>query len=241
MLLNSYALLLGVGASLGCWQVVRSVPEGERPRWSTGLLIVLVSALAGSRVWFVLQAFFTARQTLPFFSFWQGGLSWPGAVLGGLAGGTILVRAWRMPAGLLADRMLPLMVLLPAAAWLGCWQAGCAYGRRLPPESIWGLLLRDETGLLSARFPLQFLAVLLLLGFAIGLMIWQGRLGFLPGQLSAAYGMGLGLDLLLVAGLRADAQPAWQSWPVDGWAALGLVLGCGLAWFIAGRSAQPVW
>jgi prolipoprotein diacylglyceryltransferase len=232
---------LGLGASLGCWQALRAANERERPLWSTFLLLVLAGALLGSRAWFVLQLSFTSTQAVPFFSFWQGGLSWPGAVLGGLAVWGALSLMWRMPPGLTADRLLPLLVLLPAAAWLGCWQAGCAYGRELPAGSFWGLGMRDEAGAYSERFPLQFLAVLLVLALVITLLVLQRRHLFLPGQLAATFGTGLGLDLLLVAFLRADPQPRWQGWPVDAWAALALAVACAAAWFAAGRAAKPEW
>ncbi len=238
---NLYAVMLGLGASLSCWQVLRQFPPRERPLWSTLLLLVLTGALVGGRAWHVLLMAVYANQSIPFFAFWQGGLGWPGALAGGVAVWIGLVLAWRLPLSLSADRMLPLLVLLPATAWLGCWQAGCAYGRTLPGGSLWGLRMRDEAGVFAERFPLQFLAVLLLLAFVIILLILQRRHVFLPGQLAAACAAGLGLALLLMALLRDDPQPRWQGLPLDAWAALVLVLVCAAAWLAAGLAARPEW
>lgn len=239
--MNMYAVLLGLGASVGCWEVIRTVCPRERARWSTYLLLILLGALIGSRSWFVLQMAFYSGQTTPFFSIWQGGLNWPGAVLGGLLVMVAFILIWHLPPALTFDRMLPLFVLLPVTAWLGCWQMGCAYGQSLPSDSFWSLLILDEAGTLSERFPLQFLAVLLLLGLVLLLVFLQRRHLFLPGQLAAATGAGLSLDLLLVAFLRADLQPRWQGLPVEAWAALVLLLVCVAAWFWAGWAARPEW
>ena len=227
--------MLGLGAALGCWQVLRQFPPPERPLWSTLLLLVLTGALVGGRAWHVLVMAVYANQSIPFFAFWQGGLGWPGALAGGLVVWAGLVVARRLPLSLSADRMLPLFVLMPVSAWLGCWQAGCAYGRMLPDGSLWGLRMRDEAGVFAERFPLQFLAVLLLLAFVIALLILQRRHVFLPGQLAAACAAGLGLALLLMAFLRDDPQPRWQGLPLDAWAALVLALGSVIAWFVGGQ------
>ena len=238
---NGYAVILGLGAALGCWQVLRQFSPREQPRWSTLLLLSLTGSLVGARAWHVLIMAVVANQSIPFFAFWQGGLGWPGALAGGLAVWAGLVVAWRLPLSLSADRMLPLFALMPVSAWLGCWQAGCAYGRMLPDGSLWGLRMQDEAGVFAERFPLQFLAVLLLLAFVIVLLILQRWHVFLPGQLASAFGSGLGLSLLLVAFLRADPQPRWQSLPLDAWAALVLVLACAAAWLAAGLAARPEW
>jgi hypothetical protein len=101
--------------------------------------------------------------------------------------------------------------------------------------------MRDEAGVFAERFPLQFLAVLLLLAFVITLLILQRQHVFLPGQLAAACAAGLGLALLLMALLRDDPQPRWQGLPLDAWAALVLVLVCAAAWLAAGLAARPEW
>ena len=235
MSLNIYAILLGLGASVGCWQIVRTIRPSERTRWSTFLLLVLLGALLGARGWYVLQVGLFSGQWLPFFALWQGGFYWPGAVLGFVLVMVAFILAWNAPAAVIFDLLLPLYVLLPVTAWLGCWAAGCAYGVSLPDGSIVGLRTPDEAGVVSDRFPLQFLAVLLLLGLVALLLYLHRRSSFLYGQLTAAFGVSLSLVLLLLAFLRADVQPRWQGLPVDAWAALALLLGSGIAWFVGGR------
>ncbi len=235
MSFNIYAILLGLGASVGCWQIVRAIRPSERGRWSTFLLLVLCGALLGARGWYILQMAFFSGQWLPFFALWQGGLGWPGAVLGFVLVTAAFITSWGAPAAVIFDLLLPLYILLPAMAWLGCWATGCAYGRNMPEGSFFGLRTLDEAGVVSERFPLQFLAVLLLLGMVFLLLYLQRRSLLLYGQMTAAFVASLSLILLLVAFLRADIQPRWQGLPVDAWAAMTLLLASVIAWFVAGK------
>ena len=235
MFLNIYAILLGLGASVGCWQIVRGIRPSERGRWSTFLLLVLLGALLGARGWYVLQMGLFSGQWLPFLSIWQGGLGWPGAVLGFVLVTIGFIIAWDAPAAIIFDLLFPLYVLLPAMAWLGCWAAGCAYGQGMSEGSFFGLRTLDEARLVSERFPLQFFAVLLLLALVALLLYLQRRSLFQYGQLTAAFGVSLSLVLLMIAFLRADIQPRWQDMPVDAWAAMTLLLASVIVWFVAGK------
>jgi phosphatidylglycerol---prolipoprotein diacylglyceryl transferase len=231
--LNIYATLLGLGASVGCWQIVWTIRPSERTRWSTFLLLALLGALLGARGWYVLQVGLFSGQWLPFFVIWQGGLAWPGAVLGFVLVTAAFIIAWDAPAVVIFDLLFPLYVLLPVMAWLGCWAAGCAYGPVMQGDSFFGLRTVDEAGVISERFPLQFLAVLLLLGLVALLLYLQRRSFLLYGQLTAAYGASLSLVLFIIAFLRADVRPRWQELPVDAWAAMVFLLASVIAWFVA--------
>ena len=234
MTLNIYAVLLGLGASVGCWQIIHRIRHSERARWSTFLLLALLAALFGARTWYVIQMGLTSGQWLPFLAVWQGGLSWPGAVLGFVLAAAVFIIVIDAPSAVLFDLLLPLYVLLPVTALLGCWPVGCAYGLRLPEGAFFGLRTLDETGVVSERLPLQFLAVILLLGLTALLLYLQRKGRIVYGQLTSGYAAGLGLVLLLVTLLRADVQPRLGGLPIDAWAALTLILGGVIAWVFCG-------
>ena len=99
--LNTYAVLLGLGASVGCWQIVRAIRSDERTRWSTFLLLVLLGVLLGARSWYVLQVELFSGQWLPFFALWAGGMYWPGAVLGFVLVTIAFIIAWDAPAAVI--------------------------------------------------------------------------------------------------------------------------------------------
>ncbi|MFN3763512.1 MAG: prolipoprotein diacylglyceryl transferase family protein, partial [Anaerolineae bacterium] len=59
-------------------------------------------------------------------AFWQGGLSAPGVVAGGVVGAAVLARIRRQAPGPLWDALAPGAAVVLIAASLGCLRAGCA-------------------------------------------------------------------------------------------------------------------
>lgn len=219
----TFSLLLALGVLAGLvWIVWQSPPRQTARRVEAGLL-ALVGALVGARA--VHVAFYWpyfqehAWESLLFF---QGGLSWPGALVGGLLGLCLYTIFSRQSIASLADALLPLLTALTVSAWLGCWLDGCAYG---PPASgWWGIASPDEWGIASLRWPLQLAGALLAMIFfwLLESLPWSG-LG--KSGMRASLGL-LGLALLLLgsAMLRADPLPAWRGLPLDAWAAMGFIL-----------------
>ena len=222
-----FSLLVGLGASLGLWQVYRLArPQHARRMLDYGALALLL-ALLGGRAWFVgLHWSYYSAHLGEAPAFWQGGLSWVGAVLGGLlAGGLIVLLAHRAPAWL-ADGLAPLLGPLAVGTWLGCWTAGVAYGQGVASWLAWlSIPAADEAGQIAQRFPLQPLA-------AFGLLLWLFVLerraerlrsrAFRPGLVAAFSLLGLGLDLLLASLAWADPTPTWGPLRIDTWCAAAL-------------------
>jgi phosphatidylglycerol---prolipoprotein diacylglyceryl transferase len=235
---SAFAFLVGLGASLGLWRVIQRVPRWQASRWMNSALITLLGSLLGSRIVYV--AFHTsyyAAHRLEAVEIWKGGLSWPGAVAGGLVGLVAVATIWRLPIALLADRLMPLASPLAIAVWLGCWQSGISYGGRLPPGAWWGIPTRDETGAVYTRFPVQPLAALTLVIF-----FWWLELKSFPrehpGRLASLAGLGLAVNLLIFSFLRADPSQLWIGVRPDVWMALGLGLFCLLAYALTFRSPR---
>lgn len=229
-----YSLWVGIGASLGLWRMARSAEAANANRWVNAGWLVLLLALVGARTSYVLQnqAYF-ALHLLEMPMFWLGGLTWPGAVLGGLMAAGILVVEYRSPRtgklspGWLGDSLYPLLPPLAVSAWLGCWQAGIGYGPLAPQGAWWALRVMDQDGLFQPRWPLQPLAAISLLVLFALLERWheQTRGVWAAGRLAV-----LGLNLLLLhllvfSLLAADPWPAWNGLRLDTWLALGLMVG----------------
>ncbi len=224
--MTAFSFFTGLGASLGLWQITRnSQPQHVRRLVDYGL-VVLLAAWLGAHAFFVaLHASYYATHVLEAFYFWQGGLSWPGAVAGVLLALGVLALVKRRPLAWLADSLSPLVSPLAIGIWLGCWQSGVAYGAALPTGTWWGVPAPDETGLVSLRVPLQLLCAVVLLVYLWlverGMAALVGR-SHHPGLKAGLFGLGLSLDLLASSLLRADPVPHWGSLGVDTWCALGL-------------------
>jgi phosphatidylglycerol---prolipoprotein diacylglyceryl transferase len=232
---SAFAFLVGLGASLGLWRVIQRVPRWQASRWMNSALITLLTSLMGSRIAYVaFHSSYYAAHRLEIVEIWKGGLAWPGAITGGLLGLVVVTFIWRIPLGLLADRLIPLASPLAIAVWLGCWQSGVAYGARLPQGAWWGVPTRDETGAVYVRFPLQPLAALTLVIFFWWLEM-RGVPREYPGRLASLAGLGLAVNLLVFSFFRADPTQLWGGLRPDVWMALGLGLFCLLAYALTFR------
>ncbi len=223
-----FSLLLGLGATLGlAWVVTQAPPKEARPRVDAALWAML-GGLLGGRIAFVLVNWVYYRDHLwEALEIYQGGLSWPGALIGGALALLLAAKLIHNSPGKLADAMLPLVASLTVSAWLGCWLTGCAYGH--PADKLWGIPAVDEWGELSPRWPTQLIGAMLALALFWVLdrttkwpitPEWVKR----PGSAAGLGVLGISLEMLALSFLRADPSPGWQGLRLDAWAALGLAL-----------------
>jgi prolipoprotein diacylglyceryltransferase len=216
--LTVFSVLLALGTILGLiWVVYGSAPLLRQQALNAGIF-VLFAGLMGGRIAYVGQnwGYFQAH-LLEIPQVWLGGMVWPGALAGAILGTFLVAWITRKSVGLLADQLLPLLVSMSVAIWLGCWLVGCAYG----PTLEWGLPAKDEWGSVEERLPLQLMAALLTVGVFWGLeKIRNRKRQFAPG-LGASLGLGaLSLILLGSSLLRADPYPLFNGVRLETWAAL---------------------
>jgi phosphatidylglycerol:prolipoprotein diacylglycerol transferase len=152
----SVAFLVSFG--WGLWEVKRrglSVETGiDLTFWA------LVSGLLFSRLLYVLVnlPFFIAYPARAFM-IWEGGLVWYGAFIGAVAAGAVFFRAKRLNGWLWADIAAPFFALGQGIGRIGCFMAGCCYGR--PTDLCWGVVFtRSEIAPLGVPLhPTQLYAV----------------------------------------------------------------------------------
>ena len=91
---------------------------------------LLLAAIIGSRLFYVilyLDEYLEAP--LAIFQIWKGGLVFSGGLVGALITGLILAKKWKMDVWQAADVMAPGIALGQAIGRIGCFFAGCCYGR----------------------------------------------------------------------------------------------------------------
>src|SRR5271157_1610001 len=210
-----FALAVGFGSTLGCWQIAQKAPFGQSWRLVNGAILTLLGCLISARLAFAgfHSAYFFVHP-LEVLEFWLGGLSWPGAFAGAVLTIFILAWIWHMPITKLADGLAPLFPPMAIGVWLGCWQAGIAYGASAATGSWWAMPALDETGTYSLREPLQLWAALSILLFFVFLER-NMRIFNHPGQFSAITALGLSINLLLFSRFRADPLPVWNGLRTD--------------------------
>jgi phosphatidylglycerol:prolipoprotein diacylglycerol transferase len=154
--------------------------------------------------------------------FYLGGLSWPGALAGGLFALAIFAALNRLSPAPLADNLLPLLATLSTGAWLGCWLTGCAYG--ITSDAWWSLPSPDEWGVIANRWPVQIWGAMLV----ISLVALLDRLA-LPARLKPGYRallglLGISLIQLGLTFLRGDPGLTWFGLRLEAWGALAYCL-----------------
>ncbi len=215
----AFSLLLALGAIAGLSWAAWQSSEKEATQITEAGIWALLGALLGGRILFV-AINWTYFQSHPWESLqvYLGGISWSGALAGGLLVLTLFVRLNQQSLLEMADALVPLLVCLTVSAWLGCWLDGCIYGE--VTSAWWGVPSPDEWGLVSSRSPVQLLGAM----FTVGLF-WSSERGvklgtYKPGTLSCLGLLNLFLISFGLSFLRADPALTWNGLHLDAWAAL---------------------
>ena len=121
---------------------------------------LVIGGVLGARLIYVLQ-------NIPYYSvnIWEifnlraGGLSWHGAMLGGILVLYLYTRKKKITMAQLFDLIAPVWMFGLSIGRIGCFLNGCCYGKetRLP----WGIIFRED-GFSTPRHPTQLYEMLLI-------------------------------------------------------------------------------
>ncbi|MEA1969013.1 MAG: prolipoprotein diacylglyceryl transferase [Thermodesulfobacteriota bacterium] len=147
--LYTYGLFVGLGFILALFFAIRNAAEYDLRAQYTNILksgrnlksdirnqisdlffVILVSAIIGARLFYVfLNLSYFADDPLAVFKIWNGGLVFYGGFIGALAAGMIYVRRKKLNLWFTADIIAPAIALGHAVGRIGCFCAGCCYGK----------------------------------------------------------------------------------------------------------------
>jgi phosphatidylglycerol---prolipoprotein diacylglyceryl transferase len=206
--LHTYGLLIATGFITGIWLAQREGKRrGQDPERIADLTFwILVAALVGSRVYFILvnwRDYFESATFLATTSFgriprvlaiWEGGLVFYGGFIGAVLVAWLYMRRHGMDFLAHADTLIPSVALGHFFGRLGCFAAGCCWGDVAHAHLPW-----------AVHFPPESLAYQTFAGRATpGAFLAADRSATLPlhpTQLYESFGE-LGLFLLLVLVIR---------------------------------------
>ena len=180
----TYTVLLDLGLILG---LLLTYYEGKRQldRGTLALdfgLWVVIGGILGGRIAYVLanwSAF--SEEWVAVFRIWEGGLSFHGAVLGGLLV-MVLFAYWGqgdehpVSLGQLADLLTPGLALGIVFGWAACLMGGCAYG--VLGEGLGYAILPDLYGVEASRFATQAVGIGYALLLFLGVWLLRRRWPF---------------------------------------------------------------
>ncbi len=154
-----YALMTGIGASIGLWRIYQNAPLEQRNEYLNDGLLVQFLVLIGARLGYVAQYwhyFQTAKREI--FLLESGGLTLWGGIAGGFIGFAVVCLISERQIFQIADALSPMLAPMAIFTWLASWRVGVAYGELAPHDVWWALPTVDEFGSLHYRFPLQVAA-----------------------------------------------------------------------------------
>jgi len=166
---------------------------------------VLIAAIAGARFFYILMAPETfLRDPLEIFRLWNGGLVFYGGFIVALIASALYLKKNRMPLWRTADIVAPALAIGHAIGRIGCFCAGCCYGKTC--DLPWAVIFRDAHSLAPVHIPLhptQLYAVLANTLIFVFLMLFRRYKSF-EGQLFLLYVMIYGITRSLLETLRGD-------------------------------------
>jgi len=192
-----------VGISLARKEAMRL---GENPEKIMDLCFyVLVSAILASRLFYVaVTPELFMDNPLEIFKIWNGGLVFYGGFIGALITAIIYLKKQRMPLWKTADMVAPSLAIGHVLGRIGCFFAGCCYGKAC--DLPWAVTFSHPDSLAPKGIPLhptQLYSALDNLGIFLFLWFFRKHKQF-EGQVFWLYVLVYGIARSAIEMLRGD-------------------------------------
>lgn len=209
----TYGLLVSVGVLLGLWISVRnSQKQGIDPdnAWNLGIIVVMCGIIGAKVLYIIVDWSEYAAHPGEIFSLntLQAGGVFSGGLIGAFAAAAWYIRRHRMPALATCDAFAPGLALGHAIGRVGCFAAGCCFGK--PTDHFWGVTFTNPiahelvgTPIGEALQPTQlFESAVELANFFI--LAWMLKRKKFDGQVIGTYFFLYGIARFFLEYLRGD-------------------------------------
>ena len=243
----TYGVLVALGVLVGLWISVRnSARQGinRENAWDLGIAVVLAGIL-GSKILYVIldwrtgNAFGSNLREIFSLSTLQAGGVFSGGLIAAFVVAAWFLRKHQMPALATCDAFAPGLAMGHAIGRLGCFAAGCCYGK--PTHHFWGVTFTNPlasqlvgTPLNEALEPTQLFESAVELSIFL-LLTWMFKRKKFDGQIFGAYLFLYGIARFFLEFLRDDpGRGSVFGGAISGTQliAIGLVLAGGLIWYL---------
>ncbi len=233
-----------MGVLIGLWISVRNSErlgmDGEKA-WNLGILLVL-SGIVGSKLLYIANQWIegTANFSEIFsLSTLQAGGVFSGGLIAAFVAAAWYVRKHHLPALGTCDAFAPGLALGHAIGRLGCFAAGCCFGK--PTTHFWGVTFHNPLASEIAGTPLNipleptqlFEAAVELANFIF--LMWLLKRRKFEGQVFGAFLFIYGVARFFLEFLRGDPDRGslfGGAMTVTQLIAIGMVVGGGLIWWL---------
>jgi len=205
------SLLHTAGILTGIWWMYKEAQKaGAHTQELLDLsAIIVVWSIIGSRVFSILfdgSLKWYLQHPVHMLMLWNGGFTFYGGFLFGLAAGIWYIRKHNLDAWRISEWAAPGLALGIAVGRLGCFASGDSYGK--PTDLPWGVTFTDPHSLAPTGVtlhPTQIYSTLVLL-IVFGMLLWWRRRQHYKGELFLVFMILYGLVRSLVEIFRNDPR-----------------------------------
>jgi len=143
----SYGIMTAVGFTVG---LLYALYEAKRNKVQSGLILdisfwFIIASIVGARILFIVVEWdYYRHNLLDIFKIWEGGLVFYGGIILATVVGIVYLKLKKQPVLLVADIFAPALPLGVTFGRVGCFLAGCCYGK--PTDLPWGLVYSNLVG-----------------------------------------------------------------------------------------------
>ena len=225
--LPAYGVFVSMGFFLAAYLAGKRAPrEGiERDSIYDLAFWILLSGVLGARLYFVLQHLGEfASSPVSILFVWRGGLAIIGGIVAGAAGAVAYCRIKGLPLFKTLDIVAWALPLAQAVGRIGCFFAGCCYGK--PCSLSWAVVFKNPDSLAPIGVPLHPTQLYhmfsnLLVFFVLSLVY---RRKSFEGQILSLYLMLYSVGRFIVEFFRGDNRGFWGPLSVPQWLCVGMFL-----------------
>jgi len=210
--LHTYGVLLAIAFITGLWVASRQAKSAglDSARVTDMAVYVLIAGLIGAKILLVLVEWnYYAKNPRELLSILQSGGVFYGGLIGAFPVAWWYARKHALPPWRTADVLAPAVAIGQAIGRLGCFAAGCCYGR--PANVPWAVTFRDAyasrtvgTPLDTPLHPTQVYEAIACLVIFFGLTAMARRKRF-DGQVTLAYVILYAVARFAIEFYRGDA------------------------------------
>lgn len=205
--LHTYGVMLSLGFIVGITLAVFEAKRvGENPEKILDLTFwILISSIVGSRVLYILTTLHEyVAEPAKLFRVWEGGLVFYGGLLGAIAFSAWFVKKHQLNFWKVADTLIPSVVMGQVFGRIGCYAAGCCFGKPAPAGMSWAVKFPDgAAGQLGLIHPTQLYEAFANLFIFFVLLMIRTRKKF-HGAVLIGYLFGYSTLRFLVETVRGD-------------------------------------
>ncbi len=154
--IRMYGFFVALGFIVGIWIARREAKRyGDNPDDLMDLAFyVILSAIIGSRLFYVITEFdLFKNDPIKIFKIWEGGLVFYGGFIGVVLVFAFYVKKVKMDLWKTADISTPSIAIGHGIARMGCFFAGCCYGK--PCDLPWAITFTNPLSVAPLGIPLH--------------------------------------------------------------------------------------